>query len=36
MPLFEGETRVVSTYELLVAPVAEFRVELAMATPVSQ
>ncbi len=36
MPLFEGETRVVSTYELLVAPVAEFRVELAQATPVSQ
>jgi hypothetical protein len=36
IPLHEGETRVVSTYELLVAPVSEFRVELARATPVSQ
>jgi len=36
IPLFEAETRVVSSLELFAAPIADFKVELAAATPVNQ
>jgi len=36
MPLAEAETRVVSSLELFAAPIADFKVELAAATPANQ